>query len=148
MVWELATGKLLHTLRGHTNNVQSVIVSPDSNYVISGSLDKTIKIWNLAKGELFQTLEGHKQMIFSVALSSDSQYIISGSMDKTLKVWKSEFGIKKEGKKLEKVKKERLEREAVGKIKEMMEVSSRIKLDIIGIALKMNKDTFISKIFE
>ncbi|MBW4616730.1 MAG: hypothetical protein KME21_26480 [Desmonostoc vinosum HA7617-LM4] len=34
----------------------SVVTSPDSETLVSGSGDSTIKIWNLSTGELIRTL--------------------------------------------------------------------------------------------
>ncbi len=39
---------LLHTLQGHTNEVQSVSFSPDGRTLASGSSDHTIKLWDVA----------------------------------------------------------------------------------------------------
>jgi WD40 repeat protein len=50
-VWDLATGKELHTLTGHSELGWSVCVTPDGQQVISGSEDKTLKVWDLATGE-------------------------------------------------------------------------------------------------
>ena len=44
-VWELSTGKLVHTLTGHADEVWSVAISPDGQTLVSGSRDKTIKVW-------------------------------------------------------------------------------------------------------
>ncbi len=42
---------LLRTLVGHSGWVQSVAVSTDNRWVVSGSEDNTIKVWNLATGQ-------------------------------------------------------------------------------------------------
>ena len=34
-------------LEGHTSSVLTVAVTSDNKYIVSGSLDKTIRIWNL-----------------------------------------------------------------------------------------------------
>ena len=39
--------KCLQTLVGHSNDVNSVAYSPDGTKIISGSLDKTVRIWGL-----------------------------------------------------------------------------------------------------
>ncbi|BAZ79611.1 serine/threonine protein kinase with WD-40 repeats [Sphaerospermopsis kisseleviana NIES-73] len=44
-LWDVATGKSIATLTGHSNNVNSVAFSPDGKTLASGSLDNTIKIW-------------------------------------------------------------------------------------------------------
>jgi WD40 repeat protein len=49
-VWDLGAGRLLHTLRGHTDRVWAVAVTGDGR-AVSGSDDKTLRVWNLAGGE-------------------------------------------------------------------------------------------------
>ncbi|MHA1378516.1 MAG: WD40 repeat domain-containing protein [Candidatus Helarchaeota archaeon] len=39
------------TLKGHKKPVLSVAVSSDSRYLVSGSVDKILRIWNLKTGE-------------------------------------------------------------------------------------------------
>jgi WD40 repeat protein len=36
---------LLHTLTDHTDSVTSVALSADGQTLVSGSVDKTIKVW-------------------------------------------------------------------------------------------------------
>jgi WD40 repeat protein len=86
-IWESATGKELHTLRGHENWVYSVAFSPDGKSIVSGSWDKTIKIWSAGTGRLRHTLRGHEGYVISVAFSPDGKHIVSGSRDKTVKIW-------------------------------------------------------------
>jgi len=83
---------LLRTLVGHTDSVNSIAVSANNRYVVSGSADKTLKIWELASGQLTQTLEGHSDWVSAVAVSADNRYVVSGSADKTLKIWELASG--------------------------------------------------------
>ena len=46
-LWNFSTGELIMTLEGHKKEVNSVALSPDKKFIISGSNDKTIKIWEL-----------------------------------------------------------------------------------------------------
>jgi len=73
-------------------NVNSVAVSRDGRYIVSGSHDTTIKVWNIEKKELLKTLEGHKSDVISVVISGDGKYIASSS-DKSIKIWDREKGI-------------------------------------------------------
>ena len=77
----------LQTLEGHSSLVQSIAFSPDSQRLISGSVDNTIKIWDPTSGQCLQTLKGHSSSVPSVAFSPDSQRLVSGSVDKTIKIW-------------------------------------------------------------
>ena len=67
-IWNLETGAVVRTLSGHSNAVSSVAVSPDGQFVASGSWDKTIKIWNPKTGELLRTLTGHYGLVNAVEL--------------------------------------------------------------------------------
>jgi WD40 repeat protein len=50
-IWDARTGRLLHTLEGHTNGVFSAAFSPDGGAIVSASVDKAVKIWAVA-GEM------------------------------------------------------------------------------------------------
>ena len=100
-VWNLSTGKLIHTLKGHTQSVTSLAMSPgakgDSPILISGSADRSIKIWDLSTGELVRNLEGHTQSITSLAINpanrlSNNKTFASGSTDRTIKIWNRSTG--------------------------------------------------------
>ena len=62
-VWDVATGKCVATLEGHSSDVYCVAVFPDGRRVVSGSDDKTLKVWDLATGECVATLEGHSNLV-------------------------------------------------------------------------------------
>ena len=44
-VWDAGSGKLLRTLKGHTNSVTSVVWSPGGRQLASGSWDHTVRVW-------------------------------------------------------------------------------------------------------
>ncbi|KAH6959986.1 hypothetical protein BKA56DRAFT_500329, partial [Ilyonectria sp. MPI-CAGE-AT-0026] len=55
-VWDIATGTCVQALEGHNRSVRSVAFSADSQWLASGSGDKTVKIWDTATGACVQTL--------------------------------------------------------------------------------------------
>ena len=79
--------KKLFELRGHTASVSSLAFSADSQILVSGSYDQTIKLWNVKTGEAIDTLTGHQAAVCSVAYSYDGKVIASSSADKTVKIW-------------------------------------------------------------
>ena len=42
-VWDLSTGECKSTLKGHTDFVRSVAISPDGTTIVSGSDDRTVR---------------------------------------------------------------------------------------------------------
>jgi len=80
-------GPLLHTLKGHTDAVTSVSVTPNGALAVSASADKTVKVWDLGTGDNLRTLEGHTGTVRSVAVTTDANRAVSASFDKTIKLW-------------------------------------------------------------
>lgn len=82
-------GSVLMTYRGHKMRVTTVAWSPDSRYIASGSLDKTVQIWAASAGNHFRPFiyRGHSADVNTVAWSPDSRRVVSGSSDKTVQIW-------------------------------------------------------------
>ena len=80
------------TLKGHEGWVTTVAFSPDGNWIVSGSEDKTLRIWDSHTGKQIRVFEGHSAALSSVAISPNSKKIVSGSWDHTLKIWNAGSG--------------------------------------------------------
>lgn len=46
-------GMVQKTFKGHTNYVFCVNWNPQSNLVVSGSFDESVKVWDVARGARF-----------------------------------------------------------------------------------------------
>jgi WD40 repeat protein len=88
--------KGVQTLKGHSESIWSVAISPDGQMLASGSADQTIKLWNLETGKLLYSLEGHSSLVVSVAFSPDGKILASSSTlavgDGNIKLWDVETG--------------------------------------------------------
>jgi WD40 repeat protein len=75
------------TLRGHTDPVYAVAVSPDGKTFATGSFDKTVKLWTAADGKNTRTLTGHTNLVLAVAFHPKEPLLASASSDNTVRVW-------------------------------------------------------------
>ncbi|WP_089935348.1 AAA-like domain-containing protein [Candidatus Entotheonella palauensis] len=91
-LWDVNTGRVLHTFTGHDDDVIGVAFSPAGRQVLSGSLDSTLRLWDVKTGQVLHTFTGHEEGVLSVAFSPDGQRVLSGSLDRTLRLWKAKSG--------------------------------------------------------
>ncbi|MGD8776364.1 MAG: caspase family protein [Syntrophobacterales bacterium] len=71
---------------GHLDEVFSGAISADGRYLLSGSLDTTMKLWEISTGREIRTFKGHPESVNSVAFSPDGQFALSGS-GKAVRLW-------------------------------------------------------------
>ncbi|WFD02091.1 hypothetical protein MOBT1_000770 [Malassezia obtusa] len=62
----------------------------DDVKLITGSMDRSLKIWNWRTGELLRTLEGHTEGI--VSLNFNDSVLASGSADSNIRIWNFHTG--------------------------------------------------------
>ena len=74
-------------LRGHTDIITTLSVSCDNKYIVTGSLDCTVRLWDFSEHRQLGILEGHHSPIITVAISTTNKFLVSGSSDKTIRVW-------------------------------------------------------------
>ena len=82
----------IKTLKGHTDSVRSVSVTPDAKRAISGSGDNTCILWDLDTGQPIKTLKGHTSSVSAVSVTLDGKRAISGSYDNTCILWDLDTG--------------------------------------------------------
>ncbi len=78
--------------KGHELAVIAIAMSPDSNYVATGSRDKTAKLWELSTGREVRSFLGHEASVNGLDFSSDGKFLITSSGDKTARIWEVETG--------------------------------------------------------
>jgi len=73
---------------GHKEEVYSVSVSHDGQWVASGSGDRTVQLWDAKSGIVRLMLQGHKQPITSTDFSPAGSLFATGSGDRRVRIWK------------------------------------------------------------
>ncbi len=90
-IWQLDTGKSLHVLTGHTDQVNNLNFSADSSKLVTSSSDTTLRLWNVASGEQQRVFNGHQNRVWAASWLGD--YLLSGSDDRTIRLWDSSSGV-------------------------------------------------------
>ncbi|MDA9206945.1 caspase family protein [Crocinitomicaceae bacterium] len=80
-LWDVNSGKLIHTLEGHEAGVYSTVFSPDGSKILTTG--KTVKLWDSCNGKLIQTFinwhNSREQEIYAAIFSSDGSKILAHS---------------------------------------------------------------------
>jgi WD40 repeat protein len=96
-LWEVDTGKLLATLKGHPAGVTAVAVTADANMVVSagpnypGGGDSTIRVWDLDSGKALHLLP-HQGIVRSLGISPDGKQLFSSGNRLAARLWDLQTG--------------------------------------------------------
>ena len=74
------------TFDGHTNLVWSVAASYDRQWVVSGSIDKSVLFWDARKAQVQFALHAHKDWVVSVDMSPTNGFFATVGDDKVIRI--------------------------------------------------------------
>ncbi|QPG74458.1 hypothetical protein FOA43_001788 [Brettanomyces nanus] len=86
-LWTLHQGKLVRSMKGHTEGISDVVFSPNSKYLASCSDDLTIRIWDVVNGTTLKILKNHTYHVNSLKFNYKGTILISGSSDENIRIW-------------------------------------------------------------
>lgn len=92
VVWDSATGEILHRLSGYKSNIFGLAWSPDGSTIVTGHEDGTVMTWDAATGAARRELTGHTGAVSDVKWSPDSRHIATASRDATVRLWDAATG--------------------------------------------------------
>lgn len=81
-----ASGAIVATYDAHDDHVTSVSFARKRPWLVSSSLDKTIKIWDVTSGEEFAEFE-LKKGVHCAALSDDDARLVAAGADRSPRIW-------------------------------------------------------------
>ncbi|GFW24013.1 hypothetical protein TNCV_4950571 [Trichonephila clavipes] len=61
-VWQLNSGELHASLKGHEATVSCVAFAPNGLFAVSGSDDCTLRVWGLTLGLIVSTFQGNEEV--------------------------------------------------------------------------------------
>lgn len=83
--------KKVKTLRGHSNRIYRIDISPNGKFLVTASGDKTAKVWGIPQGNTVTALRGHSAHVFWTGFSSNNRQVVTAG-DNTARVWDSQSG--------------------------------------------------------
>ncbi len=91
-VFSWPEGEPVTRFDSHKDSVRSVVWQDDVK-LLSGSIDRDIKLWHLKKEtNAVSTLKGHSRSVDSICLIGNGSTLISSGADQSLRVWDLEAG--------------------------------------------------------
>jgi WD40 repeat protein len=72
-VYDVATRKLVTTLEGHTNRIETLAVSADSKLAYTASGDPSVRVWDLENLRAARVLPGARYPVSRLALAPDGR---------------------------------------------------------------------------
>ena len=90
-IFDIAGGKLVRELRGHTDWVTAVQFPTGTDKLVSAAADKTLRVFELGQAQYAARL-AHARAASAVAVSRDGKWIASASKDLSVKLWDAATG--------------------------------------------------------
>ncbi|KAF7531700.1 hypothetical protein G7054_g8628 [Neopestalotiopsis clavispora] len=81
----------LLTLDGHRGRVESVLISPNCQFVVSIWDDNAVRVWDLKSGKSKGKFHGHTERPYLFEISSDNKFVASASWD-SVRIWNVQTG--------------------------------------------------------
>lgn len=85
-LYEMSSGKLSKTLEGHAGGAMGVAFSADSTKLVTGGLDKSVRVWSVADGQSLGSIETPANVNAVVFAAADAQ-VATGGADNIIRTW-------------------------------------------------------------
>jgi WD40 repeat protein len=86
-VWDLASGRKLLTLRGHSGAVNGIAISRDGRRLATTGADGTIRIWDGSTARQIHSMRGHRGAVWLPAFSPNGRWLVTTGEDYTTRIW-------------------------------------------------------------
>jgi WD40 repeat protein/serine/threonine protein kinase/ABC-type sugar transport system substrate-binding protein len=97
LLWDVATGRIIHRLLGSAAVLYNALLSPDGQYALTAggnlraagaAVDNTLTLYDLATGEPVRRYHGHDLLVRALAFAPDGMRAYSGGDDGRVIAWR------------------------------------------------------------
>jgi len=85
-IWNFTNGMVVRRLEAHHTRVAALCFSPDSQVLLTGGLDQTIRAWDVVSGTELRSFTGHVGEISALDFAPNGQSFVSAG-DNSARVW-------------------------------------------------------------
>jgi WD40 repeat protein len=90
-VWDVRQKAEVSTFKGHSQQINTLDVSPDDAWVISGSDDGSVKFWDVAQGKVFQDIRSeNNSAVLGLMVNPNDFQIAFGGNDRSVSFYNIE----------------------------------------------------------
>jgi WD40 repeat protein len=82
--WDARTGKKVCKLKGHSDNIRSMVMSSDGKYIISAGSDCSMLLWDIGQQRCIRDWHVHRDSIWSLCVDSNFTSVFSGGRDQSV----------------------------------------------------------------
>jgi len=84
--------KLIKTIDSKNDEINSIDISPNGEYLVCAGDDGYVEIWNLNNYKLIHQMQSTSKDIFALAFSSDGKKVASGGAEEVIDIWNAISG--------------------------------------------------------
>jgi WD40 repeat protein len=82
-VWEVSSGRCMHVLRGHMDNVTAIALTSDGCLLVSAGRDGVLRVWTTDTGECVRALPAHPAGVARLCLTRNGALAATSGLGKT-----------------------------------------------------------------
>lgn len=101
IIWDIETLQERPIITDHSGEIEDIAISTGSIFIVSASVDRSLKIWDPITGRRLSTLHGHAGekiggltrggQVRACAISPDLSYMVSAGTDRKIIKWDQPF---------------------------------------------------------
>lgn len=88
-IWELKSGRKLTELKAHSDEIHSVMFSPDGSRLFSASFDNQVLIWDTEAGQVVGRLHSYPSHANSITFGRGTEVLAAGLDNGVIKLWRT-----------------------------------------------------------